>query len=76
MRSLVIIMALSSALVACTGPTEVASAPPGVSYRVNGSDVSDANLRADRYCQQYARRAVLDGLSQSGGGQIANYSCR
>lgn len=76
MRTTGAILAMLATLVACTGPTEVASSPPGVSYRVTGDNVSDANLRADRYCQQYSKRAVLDGINQSGSDRIAAYSCR
>jgi hypothetical protein len=77
MRLLIAIGAAAFALSACTtGTQEVASAPPGVSYRVTDASVSDANLRAERYCERYSRHAVLEGVSQSGGDRIASYSCR
>jgi hypothetical protein len=66
----------AAALAGCSGPAEVAAAPPGVSYRVSGDDVGDANLRADRYCEQYSKRAVLNGINQEGGAHLATYSCR
>jgi hypothetical protein len=70
------LLALCIGLAACAGPTEVASTPPGISYRVAGDNIADANLRADTYCQRYNRRAVLDGINQSGSDRIAAYSCR
>ena len=76
MRSTSCLLALLGLLAACSGPTEVASVPPGVSYRVTGDNVADASLRADRYCGQYARRAVFDGMNQSGNDRIAVFSCR
>jgi hypothetical protein len=76
MRAIPVLFALGATLAACMGPSEVASTPPGVSYRVTGENITDANLRADRYCQQYGRRAVLDGVNPSGSDRIAIYSCR
>ena len=76
MRSLIAIGVVALVLAACSTTPEVASAPPGVSYRVTESSVSDANLRAQRYCERYSRHAVLDGINQSGGDRIASYSCR
>ena len=77
MRSLIAIGVVVLVLAACSTTPEVASAPPGgVSYRVTESSVSDANLRAQRYCERYSRHAVLDGINQSGGDRIASYSCR
>jgi hypothetical protein len=71
-----LLIALGLGLTACAGPSEVASTPPGISYRIAGDNVADANLRADTYCQRYNRRAVLDGINQSGSDRIAVYSCR
>ena len=76
MRSLIAIGMAALVLAACNATPEVASAPPVVSYRVTESSVSDANLRAQRYCERYNRHAVLEGINQSGGDRIASYSCR
>lgn len=50
--------------------------PPGISYRLNGSDMSATNRQADAYCQQYGRRAVLDKVSPTGNDNVASYECR
>jgi hypothetical protein len=58
-----------AALAGCTA--RVDETPPTVSYRVVGSDISDANVRAMNYCQRYGRGARM--LSYSG--NTATYQC-
>ncbi|MDB5408049.1 MAG: hypothetical protein JWL84_2961 [Rhodospirillales bacterium] len=50
--------------------------PPGISYRLSGSDMSTTNRQADGYCQQYGKRAVLDKVSPTGNDNVASYECR
>jgi hypothetical protein len=50
--------------------------PPGISYRLSGSDMSAANRQADAYCQQYGKRATLDKVSPTGNDNVASYECR
>ncbi|MBV9521835.1 MAG: hypothetical protein JO010_03525 [Alphaproteobacteria bacterium] len=75
MRLLIVIGAVA-ALAACSGPREVTESPPGVSYRVTNNNVTEANQRAARYCQQYGKNAVFGGVNQSSGDSIAVYTCQ
>ncbi len=62
--------ALAGLLAACSGQ-QVSSTPPTVSYRVNGSNVADANAKAAQYCQRYGSTAYLQGVANG----TATYSC-
>jgi len=65
-----------AALAGCSHePQLVNPAPPGISYRVNGSDLADTNERAAQYCGQYGKHAELKSIDQSGGAKIAVYDC-
>jgi hypothetical protein len=75
MRALIPLIAVAAALSACAGPSVVNETPPGVSYRISGNNVAEANQRADRYCQQYGKRARLQGLQRAGSDNIAVYEC-
>jgi hypothetical protein len=68
---------LLGGLAACApGPSVVDSTPPAISYHVNGNDVQDAGVKADRYCHQYGRRAELDSVNRADvGGSVAVYRC-
>ena len=50
-------------------------APPTVSYRVPGNDISQANVSAAQYCQRYGTGAQYQGLQGSPSGNVAVYSC-
>jgi hypothetical protein len=76
MRMLLSVICLAGALAACTGPQVVQETPPGVSFRVDRASASDANVRADQYCQRYGKRArLLTVQPTSSGESIANYQC-
>ena len=77
MRHLVLpLVGLSALLSACAGEPRVVNAtPPGVSYRFAGDNASEANLRADRYCAQYGKRARLQGVTRGATENIAAYEC-
>ncbi|HEX9462271.1 MAG TPA: hypothetical protein VGB82_06690 [Alphaproteobacteria bacterium] len=58
-----------AAVAACT--PRVDETPPTVSYRVIGSDISDANAKAMNYCQRYGRGARMVSYA----GNTATYEC-
>lgn len=63
-------------LAGCEGqPKIVGAAPPGISYRVEGNNIDDANQRASTYCQQYGKHAELQTVNHSEAGNIAVYDC-
>ena len=64
------VLAVAGALAACSGQ-QVSSTPPTVSYRVSGSDISQANANAATYCQRYGTTAYLQGVTNG----TATYSC-
>jgi hypothetical protein len=65
------------ALAACqSAPAPGDATPPGISYRLSGSDLSATNRQADAYCQQYGKRAALDKVSPTGNDNVASYECR
>jgi hypothetical protein len=66
-----------AALAGCEGPSssQVAAAPPTVSYRVAGGNLAQANADAGRYCGQYGMAAQLNGTTPDGYNAVANYSC-
>ncbi len=65
----------AGALAACSAPRVVDTAPPGISYRFDGDNIANANERADSYCQQYGKRARLQGINKAGTDNIAVYDC-
>jgi len=71
MRTPILVSAVlaAGALAACT--PRVDSTPPTVSYRVIGSDVSQANANAINYCQRYGTGARM--MSYTNG--TATYEC-
>jgi hypothetical protein len=76
MRMVLPVLALAGLVAACANePRVVNSTPPGISYRFQGDNISDANARADRYCQQYGMRARLQTVNRSGVDSIAVYQC-
>jgi putative hemolysin len=76
MRAAMCLLAMPFLLVACQQPSTASNPPPGVSYRLNGTDLGETNPRAERYCQQYGRQAVLESVGKSGSDNIAIYECR
>ena len=63
-------------LAACANESRpVSQSAPTVSYRIVGNDVSQANVNAARYCQQYGASPQLQGIQQSPSGNVALYSC-
>lgn len=76
MRFILSMVALASAVAACTGPDVVNATPPGITLRVDRENASDANARADRYCQQYGKRARLQSVRPTTGAEsVAQYEC-
>jgi hypothetical protein len=69
-------LALLVALAACPEPAIVDPAPPGITLRIDRGNTSDANQRADRYCQSYGKRAHLGSIQPGAGSEsIATYAC-
>jgi hypothetical protein len=70
-------LVLVGGLAACTtGPSVVDATPPAVSYRVTGNDMHEAGIKAERYCNQYGRRAELDTVNRTDvSGGVAVYRC-
>jgi hypothetical protein len=67
---------VAAALIAgCASQQSETSAPPGISYRVSTGDMRNADERASKYCQQYGRRAQLQGVNHDNGDNIAVYNC-
>ena len=72
----VFLLLAAGALVACSGPEVVNSTPPGITLRVDRNDTAEANARADRYCQQYGRRARLQNVQPTTTTEsVAQYQC-
>ncbi|HJT05763.1 MAG TPA: hypothetical protein VJ747_02495 [Stellaceae bacterium] len=77
MGRVLLLVVLAGGLAACShNPTIVNPAPPGISYRYQGDDVSSANERAEQYCQQYGKHSRLQTVNHSGSDNIAVYECR
>jgi hypothetical protein len=73
---LALLPAVAMGLGACAGePRVVGAAPPGISYRFQGEDMTDANQRAERYCQQYGKHARLQTVNHTGTDNVAVYEC-
>jgi hypothetical protein len=76
MRHLILPLLAVVALGACASEPRVVNAtPPGVSYRFAGDNVAEANLKADRYCAQYGKRARLSNVQRGASDNIAVYEC-
>jgi hypothetical protein len=78
MRRFALCAALLGGLAACTGgpPRVAGSAPPGVSYRFQGSDVAAASRRAQQYCQRYGKTAQLQTVNRAGSDNVGVFECR
>lgn len=70
-----LLLVVASSVAACSAPRVVNSAPPGISYRFEGDNIANANERAESYCQQYGKRARLQGINKAGKDNIAVYDC-
>jgi hypothetical protein len=77
MRLLVVsFIGLAGTLAACSGPQIVQETAPSVSFRVDQNGAAEATARADRYCQNYGKRARLTSTQPTTTGeQIAHYEC-
>lgn len=80
MRRAIILLASLAALGGCSEAdhnrvSSTPPAPPTVSYRVAGNDISQANVSAARYCQRYGTGAQYQGMQASPSGNIAVYNC-
>lgn len=76
MRIAIALLAIPALLAGCaSGPSEVAAAPPTVSYQVTGNDVGQAGVNAERYCNQFGRSAQFQGIQTTGTGNVAVYTC-
>jgi hypothetical protein len=74
-RAIVLIAGLAG-LAACVPDTpQVSAATPTVSYRVAGTDISQANISAAQYCGRYGATAQYQGLQATSSGNVALYSC-
>jgi len=72
----VFLLLVAGALVGCSGPEVVNSTPPGITLRVDRNDTAEANARADRYCQQYGKRARLQNVQPTTSTEsVAQYQC-
>jgi hypothetical protein len=47
----------------------------GISYRLEGGDLSDTDRRANAYCERQGLRPRLKGVSGSQGLRVAIYDC-
>jgi len=72
-------VARTSFIVACGLLTACGSgantADPNLSYRLQGDDISEVNVRADNYCLQHGKRAVLIQIRHVDGERLAVYTC-
>ena len=76
MRPVFPLLFVLAGLGACTHQSDrVSASPPSVSYRVNGNDISQANLSANQYCQRYGAGAQYQGLQPTSSGNVAVYNC-
>lgn len=75
MRFAFLLLALPGALAACNSPPQVAAAPPSVSYQVTGTDVGQAGINAQHYCEQFGRSAQFQGIQTTASGNVAVYTC-
>jgi hypothetical protein len=65
------------ALAGCESRPEPGNAPPpGISYRLSGTDIDATTALADNYCQGFGKRAALDKVSPAGNDKVATYDCR
>jgi hypothetical protein len=65
------------ALAGCESRLEPSNAPPpGISYRLSGTDIEATTGLADKYCQGFGKRAALDKVSPAGNDKVATYDCR
>jgi len=78
------LLAACVGLAACTGSRDVSSSPPPtashkppptVSYKITGNNVSQANVKAEKYCARFGRSALFQGLQPAPSGKVAVYSC-
>lgn len=65
MSRLWLIVALATALTACTGS----------SYTVEGANIENANERATRYCGNQDATAELEQVHQKGSTSVQTYRC-
>lgn len=76
MKHFVLPFLAAAALAGCaTEPRVVNATPPGISYRFAGENVGEANLKAERYCAQYGKRARLQAVQRGVSENIAVYEC-
>lgn len=77
-KSLLIIPACWMAAACATHEPQLASsAPPRVTYTVDGeSYIDEADQRAVAYCTNYGRRAVRTDVSHAGRDLAVSYECR
>jgi hypothetical protein len=76
MRFLIPMLVVAAGIAACTGPEVVNAAPPGITLRIDRSNTAEANARADRYCQQYGKRARLQNVQPTNSAEsVAEYQC-
>jgi hypothetical protein len=70
------LLAALGILAACSpSPPQVAAAPPSVSYQVSGTDVGQAGVKAQHYCEQFGRSAQFQGVQTTASGNLATYTC-
>lgn len=69
------LLGLLGLLAACSSPPQVAAAPPSVSYQVSGTDVGQAGIKAQHYCEQFGRSAQFQGVQTTPSGNLATYTC-
>jgi hypothetical protein len=80
MRTVLLVLAGLGALAACS-PAEqnrvsaTPPVPPTVSYRIPGTDITQANASAAAYCRRYGAGPEYRGLQTTPTGNVATYSC-
>ena len=78
MRIILLSLAVAGTVAACAAnePKEVNSAPPTISYRLNGNDVAQTHAKAADYCSRYGLSPSLQAVQPDGSGaNVAHYVC-
>jgi hypothetical protein len=76
MRSLFVLAVTAGLLAACADePRVVDSRPPGISYRIDGSNSAAAAAKAERYCARYGLRSQFQNVTKQGADTFGVYQC-
>ncbi len=76
MIRIVFLLAVACGAAACSSQPQITGAPPpGISYRFQGDNMTEANQRAEKYCGDYGKHAKLQKVEHGGADNIAVYEC-